>query len=145
MNTIEKIGYWGDHHHTKWLDLLRIGLGAILFAKGLYFISDTFALAEMLKNSRFEFLSFMIAHYVAFAHLVGGILIALGLLTRIAILFQLPILIGAIAFVNASRGFFSINFELEISLVVLFLLILFLIYGSGPLSVDFYMRKNPGA
>ena len=28
-----------------------------------------------------------LAHYVAFAHLVGGILIALGLVTRLAVLF----------------------------------------------------------
>jgi putative oxidoreductase len=35
-------------------------------------------------------------HYIASAHFLGGILIVFGLLTRWAILAQLPILIGAV-------------------------------------------------
>ena len=25
MNVIEKIEYWGDTHHPRWLDFIRIG------------------------------------------------------------------------------------------------------------------------
>jgi len=53
--------------------------------------------------------SFLFAHFIAFAHLVGGLLIAMGLITRPAILFQLPILIGAVLFVRPETGLITIN------------------------------------
>jgi len=91
------------------------------------------------------FVNMAMAHYVAFAHLVGGLLIAMGLLTRFAIIFQLPILFFAVFFVNIQQGFFfaSNNLEFEISLITFILLIVFLIYGSGKLSIDEFMRTHP--
>jgi uncharacterized membrane protein YphA (DoxX/SURF4 family) len=94
-----------------------------------------------MRNSQFQWVSLGIAHYVAFAHLVGGLFIAMGLVTRVAILFQLPILIGAVFFINPQRGFYSENAELWSSIIVLLLLIFFLIWGSGKLSVDHLIRK----
>jgi uncharacterized membrane protein YphA (DoxX/SURF4 family) len=67
----------------------------------------------------------------------------LGLLTRVAILFQIPIVLGAIIFVNLPKGILSFNSEMELSILVLFLLVFFLIEGSGPLSVDEYIKKHP--
>ena len=144
MNTVEKIEAWGDRHHPKWLDILRIMLGLVITAKGYYFISHTDGLQQMIANSRFGQVSFLLAHYIAFAHLIGGILIAVGLITRIAIIFQLPILIGAVIFFNSSTGIFSENStELWLSLLILFLLVFFLVEGSGPWSIDEYMRRHP--
>ncbi len=144
MNFIEKLEAWGDKHHPKWLDLLRILLGLLILGKGYAFISNTEGVHQIIENSRFGQVSFWLAHYVTFAHLVGGALIALGLLTRVAILFQLPILIGAVIFVNAPTGFFSANStELWFSIVVLFLLLFFLVEGSGPWSMDAYLKKHP--
>jgi len=144
MNTIEKIETWGEKHHPKWIDLLRILLGFIILAKGYYFISHTDGLQQMIAKSRLGTVSFLLAHYVAFAHLIGGILIAVGLVTRIAIIFQLPILIGAVLFVNSTTGFFSENStELWMSLLILFLLCFFLVEGSGPWSIDEYLRRHP--
>jgi uncharacterized membrane protein YphA (DoxX/SURF4 family) len=137
-----KLEMLADSQHSKNLDLLRIALGLIIFAKGVYFIQDTEAILTMMHNSKTEFLSFMITHYVAMAHLVGGVLITIGLLTRVAILFQIPILLGAVFLVNIQHGFFSIHSELEFSILVLLLLLFFLFYGSGPLSVDDYMKRN---
>jgi len=45
-------------------------------------------------------------------------------------------LIGAVFFINIPKGFIAINSELGFSILVLFLLLFFLIYGSGPLSED---------
>lgn len=144
MNTIERIEAWGDKHHPKWLDVLRILLGLIILWRGVVFITDTKALQEMISNSKVGQVSFLLAHYVAFAHLVGGLLIAIGLVTRVAIIFQLPILIGAILFVNSRHGFFSADStELWFSLIVLFLLVFFLVEGSGPWSLDEYLRRHP--
>ena len=44
---------------------------------------------------------FVVAHYVVVAHLLGGFLIAIGLLTRVAVVSQIPVLLGAVFIVNA--------------------------------------------
>ena len=142
MKTISNIEHWADAHHPKWLDIIRMFLGLVLIGKGISFLGNTELFVQMLSNSSVEFLAISIAHYVIIAHLMGGILITIGLLTRIAVLFQLPILIGAIVFVNLSQGFFAINSDLPFSVLVLTLLVFFLIYGSGPLSVDNYIQKH---
>lgn len=143
MNVIQRLEHYGETHHPAWLDILRIGLGLVIFYKGIVFIADTRALMTMMENSPFPWMSLGLAHYVAFSHLVGGILILLGLKTRIAILFQIPILIGAVFLVNAPRGIFTGNTEFFFSLVVLALLVFFFFWGSGPWSLDNFWRKHP--
>ncbi|SIT76962.1 DoxX family protein [Pontibacter indicus] len=133
---MHRIEHWADTHHPVWVDFVRMALGIFLFVKGVMFIQDTEALQNIMRDSQFQWVSFGMAHYVAFAHLVGGLLIAMGLVTRIAILFQIPILLGAVFFINPQRGFYSENTELWSSIVVLILLFVFLILGSGRLSVD---------
>ena len=136
MNLSQKLDHWAYAHHPRWIDLLRIALGIILFLKGFLFIQDTESLVDLLKNSQFEWLSFALAHYVAFAHLVGGVMVTIGLLTRLAIAFQIPILFGAVFFIHSKSGFLSVNPELPFALLVLVMLIFFFIYGSGPSSAD---------
>ncbi|MHC2992413.1 DoxX family protein [Pontibacter sp. HJ8] len=138
MNRVE---HWADAHHPVWIDFIRMALGIFIFMKGIMFIQDTHALQNIIRNSQFHWVSLGIAHYVAFVHLVGGLFIAMGLITRASVLFQLPILLGAVFFINPQRGFYSENTELWSSLIVLFLLIFFLIWGSGKLSVDHLIRK----
>lgn len=142
MNVIHKVETYGDSHYPMVWAGLRVALGAIILGKGIVFIQDTTALMQMMENSRFPWASFGLAHYVAFAHLVGGILILLGLKTRLAVAFQIPILLGAVFLVNAPAGFFSGNTELFFSLFVLILLLVFLVYGSGRNSLDHYMRSK---
>ena len=142
MNVVEKIESWGDTHQSKWFALLRVILGLIIFFKGLYFVQHTEAIHEMISNSAVSFYAVFLAHYVALAHIMGGLLIMIGLLTRLAILFQIPILLGAIIFVNAQRGFFSIHSDLGFSVLVLALLLFFLIFGSGKISADEFMRTH---
>jgi putative oxidoreductase len=145
MNTLTKIEHWADTHHPQWLDFVRIILGLFILYKGILFISNTEALLSIMKTAELQFVNLGLAHYVAFSHLVGGILIAMGLVTRLAILFQLPILLGAVFLVNIQQGFLSVsnNLEFGISLIVLILLITFLIYGSGKFSVDNWMKRHP--
>ncbi|ARS35534.1 DoxX family protein [Pontibacter actiniarum] len=138
---MNRVGRWGDTHHPVWLDFLRVALGIFLLVKGVMFVQDTEALFSIMRKSQFPWVSIGLAHYVAFAHLVGGLLIAMGLLTRVAILFQIPILLGAVFFINPERGFYSENTELWTSVIVLFLLIFFLVFGSGRFSVDHLIRK----
>lgn len=76
-------------------------------------------------------------HYVAAAHIIGGIMIALGLLTRWAIGAHLPILIGTIL-VNF-MGTMSVQ-NLILALVTLLLCAFFLFFGSEKYSADYYFK-----
>lgn len=142
MNLIQKVEYWGDTHHPQWLDVLRIILGIFIFVKGVQFIADTNSVIRLLENTTFQPNAWAIIHYVAFAHLVGGIFIAFGLLTRVFVIFQLPILIAAVFFVNLTNGLSYLNSELWISIIVLILLVLFLVVGSGTYSTDGLIKKR---
>jgi putative oxidoreductase len=145
MNIFTKIELWADSHHPQWLDFVRIILGLFILYKGILFISNTEALLAIMKTADLQFINLGLAHYVAFSHLVGGILIAMGLVTRIAIAFQIPILLGAVFLVNIQEGILSVsnNLEFGISVIVLILLITFLVYGSGKFSVDGWMKRHP--
>ena len=136
MNYLQRLEYWGETHHPKYLDLLRIFLGVFLFIKGIEFANNTALISESIEN-KFgfnAFLSIIIIHYVIFAHVVGGFLIAAGLLTRVACIFQIPILLGALIFVNSNMmQHFS---EFILAFVTFLLLCYFLILGSGPWSLD---------
>lgn len=146
MNFVQKVEHWGDVHHAKWLDVIRIILGLLILSKGIAFVSQTDIQKEwILQNNTFGFSGLMavaVLHIVAFVHLVGGLLIAMGLVTRFAVVIQIPILIGAIFFVNISKGFSFLNSELWLSIIVLLLLVLFWIIGSGPNSVDHFMKTK---
>jgi uncharacterized membrane protein YphA (DoxX/SURF4 family) len=82
----------------------------------------------------------MLMHYIIFAHIAGGGLIAVGLLTRVACIIQIPILLGALILVRWNiMQHFS---EFFLALFTLILLCYFLIIGSGPWSLDRLIWEN---
>jgi putative oxidoreductase len=142
MNYLQRIEHWGDTHHPRYLDLLRIVLGVFLCFKGIEFARNSTTLNELIgKQVPFNsLLLLLLGHYVIFAHIMGGFLLALGLLTRFACLIQIPILIGAIIFVHTDlTNHFS---EIILSIAVLGLLIYFTVIGSGVWSLDEVMARN---
>jgi len=143
MNVLQRLEFWGDRHHPKWADILRFALGIFLCYKGIEFLENMSTMISrmsgFLPNSYFA-LS-MVGHYVVFAHLVGGLMLAFGLLTRAACLLQIPILIGAIFFINQEEMFRPFQ-QLAVTIVVLAGLIYFLIAGNGPWSVDKYFDEK---
>jgi uncharacterized membrane protein YphA (DoxX/SURF4 family) len=143
MYLLERIDAWSERHHPKWIDLLRILLGLILIWKGIYFVRHTQEVVAMIQSISFEFYAMSIAHYVIGAHIVGGILIAFGMLTRAAVLFQIPALIGALIVSAYGTGTSNLSTEPELAVLVLILLLFFLVEGSGTLSVDEYIKKHP--
>jgi uncharacterized membrane protein YphA (DoxX/SURF4 family) len=143
MNVLQRLEFWGDRHHPKWADILRFALGIFLCYKGIEFLENMSSMISrmsgFLPNSYFA-LS-MVGHYVVFAHLVGGLMLAFGLLTRAACLLQIPILIGAIFFINQEEMFRPFQ-QMAVTIVVLAGLIYFLIAGNGPWSVDKYFDEK---
>jgi len=125
------------------LFLLRLGLGLMLFIKGVGFISHIRELESIIAVSRFETGSMFLTYYVAYAHLLGGVFILIGLYTRFFSIIQLPILLCAVFFINAPHTAFNVQTgELGFSIVVLLLLIVFSIEGSGPYSVGKFARSH---
>ncbi len=127
-------------YRERAFDLLRIYLGVGLFVRGVIFFSDTSAFMELLADTPSPWLaSSILIHYVALAHLVGGAMMAAGLLTRLAALVQIPILIGAVFVVHFQGGLLAPSQSFEFSVLVLFLLLVVFLYGSGLWSADYYL------
>jgi len=127
---------WFEQHHNYAYSFLRIFVGGALFMRGLLFISDPHKLTQLAGSEQF----FWMYSYIAIVHLVGGLLLVIGLFTRLAALIQIPILLGAVFFVHLSKGFLASGQSLELSVLVLFLLIVFFLFGSGDWSFD--MKRN---
>lgn len=87
---------WVNAHTYLPVDIVRMVLGVFLFMKGVYFVSNIQYLVDLISPVDHMGGGMFLLHYIAPAHLIGGILIFFGLLTRWAIAVQLPILICAV-------------------------------------------------
>lgn len=139
MGRIKSLNKWANAHTNYPIDILRIALGAFLFIKGIDFMGNSQMLMDLIKPIQSLVGGMMVIHYVAPAHFIGGLLIAFGLLTRWAVVAQLPIIIGAIM-INFVGNMDTTN--LIISLVVFLLCVFFLFYGSGKHSIDKYLKMQ---
>ena len=143
MNAIIRFEEWGDRHHPLWTDFLRILLGMILILKGFVLAEHETVITNLLLEHHLQYISFMAAQYIILLHICGGVLIALGILTRFSSLMNLPILIAAVFFINIPKGLLPLNTELFLSIVVLLLLMIFSIIGDGKLSAEYFIEKHP--
>jgi uncharacterized membrane protein YphA (DoxX/SURF4 family) len=138
MDLLHRLQFWGDRHHPKWMDIVRIALGIFLVYKAIDFLNNMSDLVTLMSQSTsFGSFAYVLAgHYAVFAHLLGGILLIFGVLTRFACIIQIPVMLGAIFFVSTNGAMLRPYSELFLSIIVLLLLIYFLIAGNGPLSVN---------
>ena len=141
MNLVQRVEHWGDTHHPQWLDIVRILLGVFLCYKGVDFLMNMGTMLALITNkmSFGSFSSMLMSNYIAFAHILGGGLLIMGVLTRFACLIQIPILLGAIFFVNNDlyRPFSAVL----LPVITLLLLILFLIVGNGKFQMLSFKEK----
>jgi putative oxidoreductase len=144
MSVITDVERWGNSHRPALLDIARIALGAFITYKGFYFVTHMDDLKMTTSGVNVYFAGLALAHYVVFAHILGGPLIAVGLFTRIACLIQLPILLGAVFMINYPKGYLSIGQHMELwaSILVLAGLVILMIFGAGYYSIDAKRRKE---
>jgi putative oxidoreductase len=121
-------------------DLMRAYLGIGLFVRGILFITQPELVLGYLQDIDSWFLPYAVAHFVAISHLCGGVMLALGLATRLAAGLQVPILFGAVFLVHSESGLLNAGQSLEFSGLVLALLLVYLTFGSGTLSLDAFLR-----
>ncbi|HEX2877714.1 MAG TPA: DoxX family protein [Polyangiaceae bacterium] len=137
MATESKKAWWQDP--SLGLDVVRIYLGIGLMVRGALFISNPEVLLEFLKRTNSWFLPLALSQYVVAAHLCGGILLALGLGTRLAAVVQIPPLIGAVLFVHLHDGLLTAGQSLEFAALVLAMLSAVSVFGAGRLSLDSWL------
>ena len=139
MELVHKLNRWANARTNILFDLLRILLGTFLFYKGVQFTTSSEVLVGLIAPNISEMGAVFIVHYVAMAHLTGGLFIVLGMLTRIALAVQLPILLGAVI-INFT-GEWNLDNFFQASGALVFA-VFFLIYGSGKHSIDYKMKLN---
>jgi putative oxidoreductase len=139
MNSVKELNKWANTHTYLPIDLLRVALGIFLFMKGIFFITNIQYLADLISPIDKIGGGMFLIHYIAPAHMVGGIMIVFGLLTRWAIIAQLPILVAAVI-INFMGEMHSQN--LLLALITLSICVFFLFYGSGKHSADYYFKMQ---
>lgn len=140
MGMIHQLDRWSTTH-PRWLVVARAALGIGLLFKGIMFLNNSAQLENLLRESILSNMTSWLSLAITWAHLLGGVLITIGLLTRFATASQIPILIGAVIF-NFSRGIFTSGSELILSVVMLSLLVFFFVEGGGEISMDGYLKKH---
>lgn len=139
MGTIKTWNKWANAHTYYGLDLIRVALGVFLIVKGVSFMSDLDAFVAVMRPYEGMPASWIILHYVAAAHFVGGFFIVIGLLTRWAVAFQFPVLFGAI--MTNFLGEMVVG-NLLTALVIFLVCVFFFVYGSGKHSADYYLKMQ---
>lgn len=123
---------WVETHRHFLLDLVRIYLGIGLLIKGIFYLQNP---ASMGAGSTGWMAS--AAPVAPYIHIVAGLLLALGILTRVAALVQMPIVAAALLTLHLPNMAQSMQARegVEFSALVLFLLAVIAIVGPGPLSL----------
>jgi len=120
---------------------LRLALAAIFIAHGSQKVFGSFGgpgLAQFTSSAApFPFMrpSWLWMGAAAFAELIGGGLLLLGLLTRVGAFLIACIMVTAIA-VHRQNGFFASNQGYEYLLALLAMCLALLISGGGIASID---------
>ncbi|MBW8327536.1 MAG: DoxX family protein [Prolixibacteraceae bacterium] len=125
--------------------LPRIVIGFVFLSEGI----QKFLFPELVGAGRFEKIGFtnpeFLAAFVATFEIVCGILVLLGLFTRLASIPLLIIMGTALVTTKIpillNKGFWSMAHESRTDFAMTLLLIYLLIYGAGKLSFDFNIRK----
>ena len=88
--------------------VLRTMLGVVFIAHGYYFydVITSDALSAMITKRLGLPLGDYVTSYILLAHFVGGIMLILGIFTRLAAMANLPIMMGAVLLFHFDQGFF---------------------------------------
>ena len=128
---------------ATWFTLpIRLALAAVMIGHGAQKVLGSFSgpgfTAYISGNTPFGFMRpawFWLAA-AAFSEFVGGILILLGLLTRVGAFFVACVMLTAVVGVHWSGGFFAATRGYEYPMSLLAMALALLIAGGGQASVD---------
>jgi putative oxidoreductase len=126
--------------------LCRVAVGLIFFSEGL----QKFVLPEVIGTGRFAKIGFpspaFWAYLTASFEIVCGILIIIGLVTRLACIPLLIIMITAFVTTKIplfmDKGLWVFLHEGRVDFALTLLLVFLLIYGGGRMSVDIKIYRS---
>jgi putative oxidoreductase len=128
---------------STWFTLpIRLGLGAVMIAHGAQKVLGSFGgpgfNTFISAHTPFSFMrpTWVWLGAAALSEMVGGILVALGFLTRVGAFFIGCTMLTAIVGVHWTSGFFASNRGYEYPFSLLAMAIALLIAGGGQASVD---------
>jgi uncharacterized membrane protein YphA (DoxX/SURF4 family) len=133
--------YKTDENLPRWIVIIRLVLGASLIFKASMFFNNSQELTNYFQETAILKNFTWAIPVVPWVHIVGGILIIIGLFTRLASLLQLPLLIVAVFFINLKHGLYGGESDLPLSILVLVLTIFFSFEGAGYYGLDNVWRK----
>ena len=109
----------------------------VLFFKGIFFTEHSSYLVDVLLPLDETGTYLFLVHYIQLAHFAGGLCIMLGLLTRISVMVQIPIVLGAIVI-----NFIGIMDPANLiqSCLCMVVLVFFAFFGSGKHSMDYSLK-----
>lgn len=120
----------------------------LLLRAALAIVFITHGLAKMSSEKSFGWnwagdqMAGILQFTVALVELLGGVLIALGLFTRIAALAIIVIMVGAIFTVTGAKGFMVTSGGYEYNFVLILVSAALAIGGAGSFSFDRVVRVN---
>ena len=138
MKQINTLINWLNTNTEYAYPLIRIFLGIALIIRGIVLFVNPESIIQ-LDGANQYYWSFS---YVIIMHIAGGIFLTIGFWTKVAALLQIPVLFGAVFFVHLKQGLVNVEQSLELSTLVLFLLIVYFLFGSGTFAVDNYIKKK---
>ncbi len=143
MGIAIKVKKW-DITHPIGFAIIRAILGLCLATRGIYFLQNAQLLENTIRDSSLNNLNVDVplAMIITWVHLLGGTFIILGLFTRIAVWAQIPVVIGAIIFINVKNLMFPAYADLILAIVILLLLVVFVVEGGGKFSMDYFVKRN---
>lgn len=130
MKNFNEILEWLSDQPKVAYSLIRIFLGAALFIRGFVLMSNPEAMLELAGGHDL----FIWFSYITIGHFLGGLLIMFGLFTRVGAFFQIPILLGAV-FIVSDKSLVMGGQSIELAGMVLFLLLVYFIFGGGSYSL----------
>jgi putative oxidoreductase len=117
--------------------LLRVILGGALFIKGVDFIRNKAVLRQVVSETDLLEKFSVLEAAIPWIHLLGGLLILIGLYTRIVIFIQIPLVVGAIIVLFNTKNASFYSTEMIFAVTILTMLIIYLKFGDG-----FYSWRN---
>lgn len=130
--------YQTGENVPKWIFILRIVVGLSLILKAYNFFNNREVLENAFHGSGFLSSTSWLIPLIPWVNLVGGIMLVVGLFTRLAAMVQIPLMFGAVLFVNLKD---TATADLPFSFLILVLVIVFSFVGGGYFSLDNAYRK----
>lgn len=134
MQAIDRLNRWTNSHDRGYVvDIVRVLFAIFLLYKGVTFGRDPSLAADLLAPAGAFAVPVVVSHLVVLTHLCGGVLLLIGLLTRLVMACLLPILLVAVG-AHIVQGVAPL--VMVTALISLVLCLGFLVIGSGKGSVD---------